>query len=239
MWYLPRHGVYHPNKPGKIKMVFDLREEYKEKCLSKELLRGPDVTNQIIGVLLRFREKHVGLMGDTEAIFPQVKVPGTQCSFLKFIWWEDSDTSKEIIDYGMTAHAFGGSSSPSCSNFALRKKAMDNEELYRKDVATILKRDFCIDYMLKSFTTAGEAITAIQKVKDLCSNTGFSLTKFTSNNATVLKSISDESRRTAVKDEELALGCLPGNKALGVQWNAEKDRLGWRNLRQDVDYFQC
>ena len=135
MWYLPHHGVYHPNKPGKIKMVFDLREEYKEKCLSKELLRGPDVTNQIIGVLLRFREKHVGLMGDTEAIFPQVKVPGTQCSFLKFIWWEDSDTSKEIIDYGMTAHAFGGSSSPSCSNFALRKKAMDNEELYRKDVA--------------------------------------------------------------------------------------------------------
>ena len=100
-------------------MVFDLREEYKEK------------------------------------------------RFLKFIWWEDSDTSKEIIDYGMTAHVLAGSSSPSCSNFALRKKAMDNEEIYRKDVATILKRDFCIDYMLKSFPTAEEAITSIQKVKDL------------------------------------------------------------------------
>ena len=158
--------------------------------------------------------------------------------FLKFIWWEDSDISKEIIDYGMTAHVLGGSSSPSCSNFALRKKAMDNEEIYRKDVATILKRDFCIDYMLKSFPTAEEAITSIQKVKDLCSNTSFSLTKFTSNNVTVLKSISDESCRTAVKDEELALGCLQGNKALGVQWNAEKDTLGWRNLQQNLDYFQ-
>ena len=119
MWYLPHYGVYHPNKPGKIKMVFNLREEYKEK------------------------------------------------RFLKFFWWEDCDISKEIIDYGMTAHVLGGSSSPSCSNFALRKKAMDNEEIYRKDVATILKRDFCIDYMLKSFPTAEEAITSIQKVKDL------------------------------------------------------------------------
>ena len=43
--------------------------------------------------------------------------------------WEDSDTSKEIIDYETTAHVFGGSSSTSCSNFALIKIAMDNEEL--------------------------------------------------------------------------------------------------------------
>ena len=40
-----------------------------------------------------------------------------------------SDTSKEIIDYKMTAHVFGGSSSTSCSNFALIKIAMDNEKL--------------------------------------------------------------------------------------------------------------
>ena len=26
-WYLPRHGVYHPNKPGKIGVVFDLSAE--------------------------------------------------------------------------------------------------------------------------------------------------------------------------------------------------------------------
>ena len=76
--------------------------------------RATDLTNQIIGVLLRFREEHVGVMGDIEAMFHQVKVPGTQCSFPKFLWWEDSDTSKEIIDYEMTAHVFGGSSSPSC-----------------------------------------------------------------------------------------------------------------------------
>ena len=227
MWYLPHHGVYHPNKPGKIRVVFDLSAEHKGTCLNKELLPGPDLTNQIIGVLLRFREEHVGVMGDIEAIFHQVKVPDTLCSFLKFLWWEVSDTSKEIIDYEMTAHVFGGSSSPSCSNYALRKTAMDNEELYGKDVATILEKNFYVNDMLKSFPTAEEAITVIQQVKDICYNGGFNLTKFISNNTAVLKSIPDDSQRAAIKDGELALGCLPEDKALGVKWNTEKDTLGF------------
>ena len=81
-------------------------------------------------------------MGDIEAMFHQVKVIDTQCSFLKFLWWDDSDISKDIMDYDMTVHDSGGSSSLSCSNFALRKTATDNEELYGKDVAAILERNF-------------------------------------------------------------------------------------------------
>ena len=67
----------------------------------------------------------------------------------------------------MTAHVFGGSSSPWCSNFTLKKTEMDNEELYGKDVATILERKFYVDDMLKSFSTAEKVITVIQQVKDL------------------------------------------------------------------------
>ena len=93
----------------------------------------------------------------------------------------------------MTAHVFGGSSFPSCSNFALRKTAIYNEELYGKDVASILERNFYIDDMLTRFSTVEEAITVIQQVKDLCSNGGFNLTKFIRNTTTVLKSIPDDS----------------------------------------------
>ena len=104
---------------------------------------------------------------------------------------------------------------------------MDNQELYGKDVATILERNFYVDDMLKSFPTAEEAITVIQQVKDTCSNGGFNLTKFISNNTAVLKSIPDNSQRAAIKDEELALGCLREDKALRVKWNTEKDTLGF------------
>ena len=53
------------------------------------------------------------------------------------------------------------------------------------------------------------------------------LTEFVSKKTTVLKQIPDGSWRTVVKNEELALGCLPEEKALGVKWNTEKDRLAF------------
>ena len=67
-------------------------------------------------------------MGDIDTMFHQVKVPKNKCSFLKFLWRDDSNPYKEIIDYEMAAHVFGGTSSPSCSNFALRRTAKDNEQ---------------------------------------------------------------------------------------------------------------
>ena len=113
------HGVYHPNKPRKIRVVFDLSPDYKGRCINRELLSRPDLTNQTAGVL-QFREEQVAVMGDIKAMFHQVKVPHDQCSFLRCLWWNDCDTNKEIIDYEMTAHVFIGAPSPSCSNFALK-----------------------------------------------------------------------------------------------------------------------
>ena len=49
-WYIPHYGVYHPAKPGKIRVVFDCSAEYLGYALNEQLIPGPDLTNQIIGV---------------------------------------------------------------------------------------------------------------------------------------------------------------------------------------------
>ena len=73
-WCLLHHGIYHPNKPGKIRAVFDVSVDYKGRCLNRELLSGPDLRKQIVGVLLRFREEQIAVMEDTEAgYFPLEK----------------------------------------------------------------------------------------------------------------------------------------------------------------------
>ena len=107
-WYLSHHGVYHPNKPGKIRVVFDLSAEFQGASINKALLPGPDLINQIVGVLLRFREKQIAVTGDIEAMYYQVKVPANQKLFLQFRWWKDSDSRKVIVDHGMAPHVFGG-----------------------------------------------------------------------------------------------------------------------------------
>ena len=56
-WYILHHRVYHPSKPGKIRVVFDHSTKCQGKSINRELLTGPYLTNQIIRIMARFRKK--------------------------------------------------------------------------------------------------------------------------------------------------------------------------------------
>ena len=143
------------------------------------------------------------------------------------MWWDNSDPDKEIIDYEMTAHVFGGTSSPSCSNFALRRTAKDNEQQYGKEITQILERSFYVDDLLKSFPTVNKAVNGIKQLQELCSRGGFNLTKFISNKQEVIKSIPDDKRKPNIRNELVTLGNLPEERALGVKWDTQNDTLGF------------
>ena len=54
--YLPHHAMLNPNKPGKMRVVFDAPAYHEGTSLNQNLLQGPDMTNNLVGVLLRFRQ---------------------------------------------------------------------------------------------------------------------------------------------------------------------------------------
>lgn len=56
VWYLPHHPVFHPRKPGKVRVVFDCAANFLGVSLNDMLLQGPDLNNNLIGVLMRFRK---------------------------------------------------------------------------------------------------------------------------------------------------------------------------------------
>lgn len=91
--------------------------------LNEELLQGPHLTSTLLGVLLRFRQESVAVMGDIQSMFHQVKVPKDDRDFLRFLWWPERNLTKEVSEFRMTVHLFGAVSSPSCASFALRKTA--------------------------------------------------------------------------------------------------------------------
>jgi len=65
-WYVRHHGVYHPKKPGKIRVVFDCSSKYNGKSLNDQLLSGPDLTNSLVAVLTRFRQDRIAITADVE-----------------------------------------------------------------------------------------------------------------------------------------------------------------------------
>ena len=90
-WYLVHHGVRHKRK-GKLRVVFNCSLKYQGVSLNDKLLQGPDLTNNLFGVLTRFRKHKIALNGDIEKMFYQVKVPKEDSNFMRFlkiflVWW--------------------------------------------------------------------------------------------------------------------------------------------------------
>ena len=67
------------------------------------------------------------MTSDIKSMFYQVRVQPTDCSALRFLWWLNGNFDESVEEYEMQVHLFGGASSPSCSNFALKQTAEDNK----------------------------------------------------------------------------------------------------------------
>ena len=229
-WYIPHHGVYHPSKPGKIRVVFDCSAQFNGRSLNKELLTGPDLTNPLMGILTRFRHGRIAFMADIESMYYQVMVPEDQLSFIKFLWWEDHNIDSDPVDFVMCAHVFGGLSSASCANYALKRTANDNVEKFGFEASEVVRDNFYVDDLLKSVDDLEKAKTIVKNVISVCKSGGFHLIKFISNDNELLMSIPEEQRRTGVKNKDLCEE-LPVEKALGMQWNISEDYFSFKIKR--------
>ena len=121
IWFIPHHGVYHPSKPGKIRVIFDCSAEFDERSLNKELLIGPDLTNHIVAVHTRFWQNSIAFVADIAIMYYQLIISEYQHTFTKVLWWNDHNIDEDPIDFAISAHVFGGVSSVSCANYVLRR----------------------------------------------------------------------------------------------------------------------
>ena len=75
--------------------------KFGQTSLNQQLLQGLDQTNQLVGVLSRFRQETVGMVDDIEAMFHQVLVDPKDCDSLRFLWCEmGTDAGNEGVSNG-------------------------------------------------------------------------------------------------------------------------------------------
>ena len=234
VWFLPHHGVVKANKPGKVRPVFDCGAKYENRSLNMELLPGPDMTNLLLGVLLRFRQEEIPVMADIESMFYQVRVSEQHRRLLKFLWWPNGDYTKELKEYEMCVHVFGAVSSGSCANYALQKTAAENEMEFGSTAADTLRHNFYVDDMLKSISNPRDAIQLIKNVTQMCEAGGFNITKFVSTDKEVLQSIPYSKLSPNLREYDLGKTSSIVERALGTHWCIEKDELQFKIELQDI-----
>lgn len=201
-------------------MVFDSSAKFHDVSLNDVLLKGPDLSNSLLGILMRFREEAVAVTMDVEQMFYNFKVTPEHRDFLRFYWHEDNDLNCPLTEYRMTVHVFGNSPSPSVATYGLRKSVESSSE----DVKELINNNFYVDDGLLSCNSEEEAISLVLRTKDALNEGGkLRLHKFASNSRTLLDSFPSEDLAKNLKDLDLGTASLPLQRSLGLLWDTNSD----------------
>lgn len=129
----PSFGVYHHQKPEKIRVVFDSSAQCCNVSLNDMLPKGPDLNNTLVGVLMRFRSDPYAVMADVEQMFHNFLVREDHRNYLRFLWFKNHDLDGEVQEFRMRVHVFGNCPSPSVAIYGLKRSAMEGEREYGSD----------------------------------------------------------------------------------------------------------
>ena len=173
-WFLPHYGIVSPAKPGKIRRIANAAAVFNGTCLNDHLLPGPALLNDLVGIILRSREKPILITADI-GFFMQVGVRKEDRKFLRFLWNDDFNKPPKEFEY--QRHIFGARDSPACAIYALQQAARDNAENY-PDVLETVTTDFYMDDFVKSVGSTEEALQLHQRLRHVLGSHSFNLIKW-------------------------------------------------------------
>ena len=151
------------SKSTPVRVVFNSSQKYRGYSLNSSWELGPDVMNNLHGVLLRFREDLVGGQGDIKKMFYMVRIPKEEQMMQLFLWQFPGEDKIKI--FCMTRLVMGNKPSGNLSSIALRETAdlNDNREKYPEAYQAI-KHDSYVDNL---FVTADNVENLKAKIKDI------------------------------------------------------------------------
>ena len=130
--YISHHEVLKPDsKSTPVRIVFNSSAKYMVHVLNRYWAKGPDILNNILAVLLRFREYGVAFIGDIEKMYHTVATNALDQHTHRFLW-HDIETTREPDIYVKQSVPFGDKPSGAIATVTLRKTAETEKINFRK-----------------------------------------------------------------------------------------------------------
>ena len=156
-------------------MVFDCSARTDGKCLNDQSLHGPDSMNNLVAVLLCFRQYPFVVVGDIKSMFSQFLIAKKDRDALRFCGLRSTTWT---VKYRMRSHVFGAKSSPCCAAYALRKVASDNEIDSDVDAIQTIRSNIYVDDLCKTCPTEQDAFELVTQLRQLLLAEGFGSPSF-------------------------------------------------------------
>ena len=229
--YLPVSVVIKKDRTTtKVRSCMDASAEYKGLSLNKAIRPGPNIQEDMIKVLIRFRKKKTAVSMDVSEMFPQIIVRKQDRDRLRFLVKRKGEV--EFRTYRHKRVPFGLNCSPFLAQYTVVRTA---EEMKGKLPLAheIITSSRYVDDVCASLDNSKEAKQALIEVPEVFKGCGMEVHKVLSNDPEVLDSIDVEKRLNGwTKGKPLSKA-----KVLGLEWDpdSEKDTL---NIAA-VDEVEC
>ncbi len=217
--YVSHHEVLRPeSKSTPVRIVFNSSAMYKGHKLNDYWMKGPDLLNDLFGVLLRFRENQAAVLGDISKMYHRILIPEVDQQVHRFLW-RNLDIERDPDTYVKTVLTFGDKPAPAMAQIALRKTAEESEDIY-PNATQVLKENTYMDDICDSLKTTEEARQLTRDVDEVLAKGGFAVKEWISN-----CDLEEENQPTSQQEVKSVQEKIPVEKVLGLEWNNQSDKL--------------
>ena len=130
-------------------------------------------------------------------MFPQVGLPDKDCPYHRFLW-RDCDPSRELEVYEFRRLLFGNTALPFCAQYVIHAHAKAHAETF-PEAAESVDNSMYVDDVLDSSETIESAQDLRCQLSNLLGLVNFRLRKGSSNKPSVVASIPEADRLSAVQ----------------------------------------
>jgi hypothetical protein len=213
--YLAHHGVETPSRTTKLRIVFDAsaKESRDRPSLNEAMHRGQVFLENIVSLLLRFRDYPIAIIADIEKAFLQVGLQESERDVTRFLWVRDfrqPPTGDNLQTLRFLRVSFGIVASP----FLLGATLVYHLKKAQTPTALKTANDIYVDNVVTGVASASEAMEYYRETKLLFREAGMNLREYSSNDSEFMTSVPEVDR---VDDRRV--------KVLGIIWDRVDDTL--------------
>ena len=226
-FYISHHAVMKPDsKSTPCRIVFNSSAKFMGLSLNDCLAKGPSLLNNLLGILMRFRENRFAFIGDIKKMFHSIDIPQSDQMMHLFLW-RDCDLKSKPSTYAMTVVNMGDRPSATIAQIALRKSAEAAAEVYPESSELILKNSY-MDDIPGSVRSDTELFQRMTEIEEILRTKGFKIKGWYHN----AKKSADETQMSlplitmSGVDKYTAEAVTEG--VLGMMWNTQTDTLSFK-----------